>query len=267
MSSRPKIFTIFAIALFDAASLAAAQVKPASVLIEVTDVSGNALQGVQNELTRSMYSTTQTLETDAQGHISLALYEGPYILHASRVGFRDRTDDMYVQSPKASSSQTWRITMEAPRNAHVVESVGPREHLLRVSAAPYHEKVEYTSREMKSMPHTSVTIHNAHNGNDETYSGVRLADILRPLGVPLDKDLRGETLTLCLIATGSDGYRVVLSLAEVDPSFHPGEVIVADTYSGEPLGGDSPFRLVVSEDKRPARSVRNLVSIELKSVK
>jgi len=28
-----------------------------------------------------------------------------------------------------------------------------------------------------------------------------------------------------------------------------------------------PFRLVVTEDKRPARAVRNLVSVELKSVK
>ena len=87
------------------------------------------------------------------------------------------------------------------------------------------------------------------------------------LGVPLDKDLRAQALTLCLIATGSDGYRVALSLAEVDPTLHPGEVIVADSYGGETLGADAPFRLIVSEDKRPARSVKNLVSIELKSVK
>ena len=33
----------------------------------------------------------------------------------------------------------------------------------------------------------------------------------------------------------------------------------------EPLDAHAgPFKLVVSEDKRPARSVRNLVSIELK---
>jgi hypothetical protein len=36
---------------------------------------------------------------------------------------------------------------------------------------------------------------------------------------------------------------------------------------GKPLDAHSgPFKLVVSEDKRPARSVRNLVSIELKEV-
>jgi hypothetical protein len=46
-----------------------------------------------------------------------------------------------------------------------------------------------------------------------------------------------------------------------------GEVIVADTLNGHPLPAASgPFRLIVSEDKRPARSVRNLVSIELNSI-
>jgi hypothetical protein len=36
--------------------------------------------------------------------------------------------------------------------------------------------------------------------------------------------------------------------------------------NGKPLDAHSePFKLVVTEDKRPARSVRNLVSLELKT--
>jgi hypothetical protein len=57
----------------------------------------------------------------------------------------------------------------------------------------------------------------------------------------------------------------VLALGEIDPSFHPGEIIVADAMDRKPLDAHSgPFKLVVTEDKRPARSVRNLVSVELK---
>ena len=116
------------------------------------------------------------------------------------------------------------------------------------------------------MPRTIVTIHNPHTSADETYSGVRLADILGPLKVPVGDGLRGEALAICFIATGSDGYKVALSIAELDPAFHPGEVIVADALNGKPLAPDiGPLRLVVTEDKRPARAVRNLVSIELKS--
>lgn len=56
---------------------------------------------------------------------------------------------------------------------------------------------------------------------------------------------------------------VALSLAEVDPSFHEGHVLVADARDGQPLGKSGPFQLIVSDDNRPARWVRNLVSITL----
>jgi hypothetical protein len=122
--------------------------------------------------------------------------------------------------------------------------------------------------ELKAMPHITVTFHNAHTNADETYSGVRLADLLAKIGAPLGKALRGKELANYVVATGSDGYKAVLALGEVDPSFHPGEVLVADTMNGKPLDQHSgPFKLVVTEDTRPARSVRNLVSIELKSAK
>jgi hypothetical protein len=52
----------------------------------------------------------------------------------------------------------------------------------------------------------------------------------------------------------------------VDPTFHPGTVLVADSLNGQLLDAKSgPYKLVVSEDKRPARCVRNLVTLELKS--
>ena len=66
-----------------------------------------------------------------------------------------------------------------------------------------------------------------------------------------------------VVATGSDGYSVVLSLAEVDPAFHENQVIVADHRDGQPLGKNGPLQLIVPGDKRPARWVHNLVSISL----
>jgi len=64
---------------------------------------------------------------------------------------------------------------------------------------------------------------------------------------------------------GSDGYRVVLALGEVDPSLHPGAALIADAMTGNPLDAHSdPLKLVATEDKRPARSVPNLTNIERK---
>jgi hypothetical protein len=74
-----------------------------------------------------------------------------------------------------------------------------------------------------------------------------------------------EVLADYIVAIGSDGYKSVVALGEIDPEFHPGTVLVADTMDGKPLDKAGPFRLIVTEDKRPARSVRNLVRIELKT--
>ncbi|HEY6388797.1 MAG TPA: molybdopterin-dependent oxidoreductase [Candidatus Acidoferrum sp.] len=139
---------------------------------------------------------------------------------------------------------------------------------LRISAHAYHQDVVLKVADLKAMPRTTVSVHNEHFKADETYVGVRVADLLTKMGAPLGKDLRGAALSGYLVATGSDGYVAVITLAEADPTFHSGEVIVADTMNGQPLDLKSgPFKLVVTEDMRPARWVRNLVSIELKSAK
>lgn len=118
---------------------------------------------------------------------------------------------------------------------------------------------------LKSQPHKTVTIHNPYENVDETYSGVPLIELLKQVGAPFGKDVHGKALAEYVVATGSDGYKAVLALAEIEPDFHPGDVLVADAMNGKPLDAKiGPFRLVVSDDKRPARSVRNLGSVELK---
>jgi len=137
---------------------------------------------------------------------------------------------------------------------------------LRLQTYANPEPITVSADDLKAMPHIAVTIHNPHTNADETYSGVRLSGLLAKIGARLGSELHGKALADYIVAMGSDGYKAVLALGEVDPTFHPGEVIVADAMDGKPLDAHSgPFKLVITEDKRPARSVRNLVSIELKS--
>jgi hypothetical protein len=161
------------------------------------------------------------------------------------------------------------LAAQRPTAAPVVtEANNPAssKNVLLVSAPP-HDPLTLSLADLKALPHITVTIHNPHTNADETYSGVRLANLLEKLEAPLGNALRGEALGKYIIATGSDGYRAVLAFVEVDPTFHPGEVIVADTMNDKPLDEHSgPLKLVVTEDNRPARSVRNLASIELKSL-
>jgi len=120
--------------------------------------------------------------------------------------------------------------------------------------------------ELAALPHKSVSVFNAHSKANETYSGVPLADLLSKVGVPLGESVRGKLFLTGVVASGMDGYGVLYSLAEVDPSIHTGDVIFADTVDGKKLDKDGAFKMVSSEERRPARWVRNLASISVVKV-
>ena len=127
------------------------------------------------------------------------------------------------------------------------------------------QPLQLTPGQLAAMPQVKVTVVNAHTQATETYSGVPRIDLLAKVGAPTGSAVRGKVLSDYIVATGSDHYKAVLALAEAEPDFHPGTIIVADMVDGKPLDAkEGPFKLVVSEDKRPARSVHNLVKIELK---
>jgi hypothetical protein len=121
--------------------------------------------------------------------------------------------------------------------------------------------------ELRKLPHKTIQVMNAHENKQETYEGVPLVDLLKQAGAPQGEAIRGALMTTYVIAEGSDGYRVLFSLAELDPGFEDSGVIVADRLDGAAMTGDiGPLRLVVPNDKRPARWVRMLQSITLANV-
>ncbi len=121
--------------------------------------------------------------------------------------------------------------------------------------------------DLHHMPRKTLTVMNAHNGKQETYEGVPLAELWRRAGLPQGEKLRGAAMTTYVIAEGADGYRALFAAAELDSSFQDSDVIVADTLDGAPLGaGEGPLKLVAPHDKRPARWVRTLRSITIGKV-
>ena len=115
-----------------------------------------------------------------------------------------------------------------------------------------------TPADLKALPHKSLTVFNAHSKKSESYSGVVLADLLVRVNAAVGEKLKGKLFMTGVIAEGADGYQVLYSVAEVDPLMHNGDVIVADAVDGQPLGRNGAFQLINTEDKRPARWVRNL---------
>jgi hypothetical protein len=120
--------------------------------------------------------------------------------------------------------------------------------------------------ELAALPHVTVSVFNAHAKANETYSGVPLDTLLGKLGVPQGEAVRGPLFMTGIIAEGTDGYKVLFSLAEADSAIHTGQIIIADTLDGKPIAADGDFKLVSSEEKRPARWVRNLTKITVITV-
>lgn len=119
-----------------------------------------------------------------------------------------------------------------------------------------------TAYDLAKMPR--ATVRTMNNGMETVYEGVWLNQVLKKAGVPQGSELRDKALAGYVLAEAQDGYQVVFSLGELDPSFIDNEILLADTADGKPLfGAQGRFRLVVPKDKPGARSVRMLTKLEV----
>jgi hypothetical protein len=127
--------------------------------------------------------------------------------------------------------------------------------------------VSLSAEDIAALPHKTISVFNSHTKANETYSGVAVADVLTKVGVPRGEEVKGKLFMTAVIAEGTDHYSVLYALAEVDPSIHTGDVIVADSVDGQKLGKEGAFKMVSTEERRPARWVRNLTAISVIEVK
>jgi len=127
------------------------------------------------------------------------------------------------------------------------------------------DTVVLTAAELKALPRAKATF-TAH-GKQITYEGAVLNGALKQAGVVSGDRLMGRYLNQVVIAKGSDGFTSTYSLGETDPIYRANRVIIADSKGGQPLDAkEGPYRLVIDGDLRPGRSVRMLVSVEVKAV-
>jgi DMSO/TMAO reductase YedYZ molybdopterin-dependent catalytic subunit len=123
-----------------------------------------------------------------------------------------------------------------------------------------------SARDLKAVPRETRKVGNPHEKKEEIYEGVAVRELLRRAGVPQNEKLRGPAMAIYVVAEASDGYRVVYSVAELDRDFQDAGGMVADTLNGAPLGKkQGPFKMVAPHDKRPARWVRMLKSLTVRT--
>ena len=103
---------------------------------------------------------------------------------------------MLLAHPSASRTQ------EAPRADE------PPGVLLRIER-DQSPRLEFTASELAKMARRTVQVKD-HSGQQATFEGVPLVEVLKAAGVKFGTELRGPLLATYLLVEAADGYRVVL---------------------------------------------------------
>ena len=119
--------------------------------------------------------------------------------------------------------------------------------------------------DIDSLPHVTVTSGSADERN--TYEGVALKAVLEKAGVGFGEALRGKRMATCMLVEAADGYRVVIALPEIDPAFTDKQIVLAFSRNGKPLDEkEGPYRIVIPDEKRMARWVRQVTTLKIVEV-
>ncbi|MFT3817407.1 MAG: molybdopterin-binding oxidoreductase [Rubrivivax sp.] len=100
-----------------------------------------------------------------------------------------------------------------------------------------------------------------------TYVGPTLWNVVGQAGVVANPAINNDVLNRIVVATGTDGYRVVYSMGELHPNFGNSAALAAYAEviggSAQPLAGDGFARTTAPLDGRGGRYVSNLVGLEV----
>ncbi len=119
--------------------------------------------------------------------------------------------------------------------------------------------------DLEALPHVKVQA-NAHDVS-ATFEGVAVKAVLEKAGVAFGEALRGKRLASCLLVEAADGYRVVIALPEMDPGFTDKQVVLTFLKDGKPMDAkEGPYRIVIPDEKRPARWIRQVTTLKIVDV-
>ena len=119
--------------------------------------------------------------------------------------------------------------------------------------------------DLEALPHVKVAT--AASGTSATFEGVALEAVLEKAGVEFGQTLKGKRLASCLLVDAADGYRVVIALPELDPAFTDKQFVLAFLKDGKALDEkEGPYRIVIPDEKRMARWVRQVATLKIVDV-
>ena len=155
----------------------------------------------------------------------------------------------------AASAKEMKKTDSAPKT----------ETLLRVETENG-KFIELKAADLSKLPRREVK-GKTHDGAGATFAGTELREILKLAGVKFGKEAKGSHLNSFLVVEAADDYRVVFAMSELEADLTDKVILLADTRDGKPLSkAEGNLRLVVPDEKKQARWVRQVVVLKIKKI-
>jgi len=120
--------------------------------------------------------------------------------------------------------------------------------------------------DLEALPHVRVMA-SEHSSPPVTFEEVTVTSVLEKAGFFFGEAMKGKRLTNCLLVEAADGYRAVIALPELDPGFTDKQTVLAFLHDGKPLTEkEAPYRIIIPDEKRMARWVRQVTTLKIVDV-
>jgi hypothetical protein len=127
------------------------------------------------------------------------------------------------------------------------------------------KQVVLSRTDLEALPHIKVTA--SEHSSPVNFEGITVKSALERAGIVFGESMKGKRLSNCLLVEAADGYRVVIALPELDPAFTDKQILLVFLRDGKPLGEkEGPYRIVIPDEKRMARWVRQVTNLRIVDV-
>ena len=180
-----KAFMAFCVCsvVFAALGLSAQQSNTASVTIAVKDPSGAPIPHAITRIIPAL-DVGPKPETDDKGRLTILLRPRDYYVVVESQGFRTSVTHLVV--PDSSQPEQVSVVLQVGGGGYHVELRTAPSSTLTIRTDKFQTSVTFSLAELRPMSHITSTVHNSHTNADETYSGVRLSDLLVKMGAQLE---------------------------------------------------------------------------------
>ncbi len=115
----------------------------------------------------------------------------------------------------------------------------------------------YDRTALAALPQSTLTVGNV------TYTGVPLWTLLSKASIITHAEIKNDILRESVIATATDGYKVAISLGEIDPDFGNQPCLIAIQQNGADFTSGGFAHLIFPNDVKKGRWMRALSGLKL----